>query len=131
MASLSGDRRFENDMTTLHFHFPPPPTATHFDPAPVDAEHPGAVALRNHWQAHQHDAPTVKPKADIVANQTRAAAQRRAKQDAVFDDKTLAAWQLISMNRLSIAAACAEVGIAPNTYRRRARWLELEEAAVD
>ena len=118
-------------MTTFHFHFPPPPDSTHFDPAPVDDEHPGAVALRAYWQAHRDDAPTVKPKADIVANQTRAAAQRRAKQDAVFDDKTLAAWQLISMNRLSIAAACAEVGIAPNTYRRRARWLELEEAAAD
>jgi hypothetical protein len=118
-------------MTAFHFHFPAPPDDTKFDPSPVCPAHPGAAALRAHWQAHRHDAPAGKPQADIVANQTRAAAQRRAKQDAIFDDKTLAAWQLITMNRLSIAAACAEVGIAPNTYRRRARWLELKEAPVD
>ena len=116
-------------MTTFHTHFPAP-----LDDMTDGRDMTGTAAhdaLRAYWQAHRDDAPTVKPKADIVANQTRAAAQRRAKQDAVFDDKTLAAWQLISMNRLSIAAACAEVGIAPNTYRRRARRLELEEVAVE
>ena len=116
-------------MTTFHTHFPAP-----LDDMTDGRDMTGTAAhdaLRAYWQAHREDAPAVKPKADIVANQTRAAAQRRAKQDAVFDDKTLAAWQLISMNRLSIAAACAEVGIAPNTYRRRARRLELEEVAVE
>ena len=118
-------------MTTFHFHFPPPPDSTHFDPAPVDDDHPGAVALRNHWQAHQHDAPAVKPERDVVANNRRAGARHNRAQDEYYNGLVLLAWQMVQRDGLSIAAACAEVGIAPNTYRRRARWLKLEEAAVD
>ena len=113
-------------MTTFHFHFPPPPDSTHFDPAPVDDDHPGAVALRNHWQAHQHDAPAVKPERDVVANNRRAGDRYRKAQDKEFNDKTLAAWQLIQIDGLTIAAACHEVGLSEGTYRKRARHLTPE-----
>ena len=118
-------------MTTFHFHFPEPPAATHFDPAPVDDTHPGAAALRNHWQAHQHDAPAVKPERDVVANNRRAGDRYRKAQDEHYNSLVLLAWQMVQRDGLTIADACAEVGIAQGTYRKRVRRLELDAAPVD
>ena len=118
-------------MTSFHFHFPPPPAATHFDPAPVDDTHPGAVALRNHWQAHREDAPAVKAAPDVVANVRRASVRHNRAQDEYYNGLVLLAWQMVQRDGLTIADACAEVGIAQGTYRKRVRRLELEEAPVD
>ena len=118
-------------MTTFHFHFPPPPDSTHFDPAPVDDDHPGAVALRNHWQAHREDAPAVKVARDVVANNRRAGDRYRKAQDKEFNDKTLLVWQHVKSDGLPIATACVLVGILEGSYRKRARRLELDAAPVD
>ena len=118
-------------MTSFHFHFPTPPPTTHFDPAPVDDEHPGAVALRNHWQAHREDAPAVKVAPDVVANNRRAGARHNRAQDEYYNGLVLLAWQMVQRDGLTIEAACSEVKIAQGTYRKRVRRLELDATPVE
>jgi hypothetical protein len=118
-------------MTTFHFHFPTPPPTTHFDPAPVDDEHPGAVALRDYWQAHQHDAPAVKKPPDVVANVRRATVRHNRAQDEYYNGLVLLAWQMVQRDGLTIEAACTEVKIAQGTYRKRVRRLELDATPVE
>ena len=118
-------------MAVFHFHFPPPPERTHFDAAPVDGEHPGHDKLREYWQAHRCDTPAVKPERDVVVNVRRAGSRRQKAQDEHYNGLVLLAWQMVQRDGLTIAAACAEVGIAPGTYRKRARRLELDMSPVE
>jgi hypothetical protein len=116
-------------MTAFHFHFPAPPDDTKFDPSPVCPAHPGAAALRAHWQAHRCDAPAVKVERDVVANNRRAGARHIRQQDEYYNGLVLLAWQMVQRDGLTIEAACTEVKIAQGTYRKRVRRLELDTIA--
>lgn len=118
-------------MATFHTHFPTPPERTHFDAHRIADDHPGAAALREYWREHRDDTPAVKPSPDIVANSRRAGDRRRKAQDEHYNGLVLLAWQMVQRDGLPIAAACAEVGIAPGTYRKRARRLELDTSPVE
>ena len=119
-------------MATFHFHFPTPPDDAREFGDPVDVlGSPGHDKLRAHWQAHRDDTPAVKPERDVVVNVRRAGVRRNRIQDDHYNGLVLLAWQMVQRDGLSIAAACAEVGIAQGTYRKRARRLELDASPVE